>query len=113
MSGKIDQSEAADLAKMADEITGQVFLKRRLKDDHTKYIIISINYSGIKDLARVHAYVARHALELWSDGPPEAKDAGAPVCKYHGPMQRSKKSPGWFCIHKMGDGTYCKEIAPP
>lgn len=36
----------------------------------------------------------------------------APVCKYHGPMKPSAKAPGTFyCSHRMGDGSYCKEKA--
>lgn len=34
----------------------------------------------------------------------------APVCPYHGPMKPSPKVPGtFFCSHRMGDGSYCKE----
>lgn len=36
----------------------------------------------------------------------------APICPYHGPMKESTKRPGtWYCSHKMGDGSYCKERA--
>lgn len=36
----------------------------------------------------------------------------APVCKYHGAMRQSAKAPGtWYCAHRMGDGSYCKERA--
>ena len=36
----------------------------------------------------------------------------APRCRYHGAMKPSAKAPGtWFCSHKMGDGSYCKEKA--
>lgn len=33
----------------------------------------------------------------------------APICKYHGPMKRSKKFNGWYCSNKLADGTYCQE----
>lgn len=37
----------------------------------------------------------------------------APVCKYHGPMKPSAKAPGtYYCSHRMGDGSYCKEKHP-
>ena len=41
-----------------------------------------------------------------------ATNGHTPICKYHGPMKESSKAPGtWFCSHKMGDDTYCKERA--
>ena len=33
----------------------------------------------------------------------------APVCEYHGKMERGNY--GWFCPKKMGDGSYCKSKA--
>jgi len=33
----------------------------------------------------------------------------APVCQYHGKMKRSQHFAGWYCTHKVGDGSYCKE----
>lgn len=36
--------------------------------------------------------------------------AAAPICKYHGVMSPSKKVPGgYYCTHRMGDGSYCQE----
>jgi hypothetical protein len=36
-------------------------------------------------------------------------DGTPPTCKYHGAMKRSKKFNGWYCVSKMGDGSYCPE----
>lgn len=42
----------------------------------------------------------------------EETEREAPLCKYHGPMKESTRRPGsYFCPHKMGDGSYCKEKA--
>lgn len=40
-----------------------------------------------------------------------AGDAGEPpICKYHGKMKRSSKFAGWYCSHKLADGSgYCTE----
>ena len=32
-----------------------------------------------------------------------------PVCPYHGQMKRSTKGKGFYCSHKLADGSYCKE----
>ena len=44
---------------------------------------------------------------------PSTPPQDTPVCPYHGAMKESTKRPGtFFCPHKMGDGSYCKEKAP-
>ena len=44
---------------------------------------------------------------------PSTPPSDTPVCPYHGAMKESTKRPGtWFCSHKMGDGSYCKEHSP-
>lgn len=48
-----------------------------------------------------------------ANGSPSAQagDAGEPpICKYHGKMKRSSKFAGWYCSHKLADGSgYCTE----
>jgi hypothetical protein len=35
--------------------------------------------------------------------------ADTPQCPTHGAMKRSTKGKGWYCPHKLKDGTWCKE----
>lgn len=39
---------------------------------------------------------------------PATNGAPIPVCEFHGEMAPSKKFKGFYCRHKMGDGSYCK-----
>jgi hypothetical protein len=44
---------------------------------------------------------------------PASSEPTTPTCPYHGLMKPSDKEPGsFFCPHKMGDGSWCKERWP-
>jgi hypothetical protein len=44
-----------------------------------------------------------------TNGGPTNAPGSPPVCRYHGPMKPSKKHGGWYCSHKLADGSFCDQ----
>ena len=58
------------------------------------------------DFASVKAQVEDASQWLQAQSEHTADDT--PQCPTHGAMKRSAKGKGWYCPHKLADGSWCK-----
>ena len=111
-------TEAVRLGGTLDDVSGQVFVKKTVKDDPQKFWIIAINFYGQEDLGRVASFIRRNNLQGFTEEvsrPPTVaskleftQPELAPICPIHNvPMKVSKKPGSYFCPKKDGDN-YCK-----
>jgi hypothetical protein len=63
------------------------------------------------DFASVKAQVEQASEWLQGQAPtPSGPTADpTPQCPTHGPMKPSTKGTGWYCAHKLPNGTWCTE----
>jgi hypothetical protein len=63
------------------------------------------------DFASVRAQVEDASQWLQAQSGHTADDT--PQCPKHGAMKPSTKGKGWYCPHKLADGSWCKSKRPP
>jgi hypothetical protein len=62
------------------------------------------------DFANVQTQVEEASAWLHSQAPAPRTD-DTPQCPTHGALKRSTKGKGWYCPHKLADGSWCKAKA--
>ena len=62
--------------------------------------------------ARLQAILAQHPVQAPgnSQGAPQGQDT-TPQCETHGALKKSTKGKGYYCAHKLDDGSWCKSKA--
>jgi hypothetical protein len=66
---------------------------------------VMVTLRGV-DFASVKAQVEQAATWLQAHGGQSAETT--PQCPKHGTMKPSTKGKGWYCPHKLADGSWCK-----
>jgi len=66
---------------------------------------VMVTLRGV-DFASVKAQVEQASTWLQAHGG-QAADT-TPQCPKHGAMKPSTKGKGWYCPHKLADGSWCK-----
>jgi hypothetical protein len=66
---------------------------------------VMVTLRGV-DFASVKTQVEDASQWLQAQSGPTADDT--PQCPKHGAMKRSTKGKGWYCPHKLADGSWCK-----
>ena len=66
---------------------------------------VMVTLRGV-DFASVKAQVVQASSWLQAQSGHTADDT--PQCSKHGAMKPSTKGKGWYCPHKLADGSWCK-----
>jgi hypothetical protein len=99
-SNQLASAQPAAPTTLLPEAPVSITLKATL---HSHEVLVTLR--GV-DFASVKAHVEDASQWLQAQSGQTADDT--PQCPKHGTMKRSTKGKGWYCPHKLADGSWCK-----